>query len=185
MNKIQMEFCNRFFNDLNCQIEDLSLLNLKIHQMKKLFKITMVMAVISSCSGLVETQNGELETIKTEEGNLYYITIEGENGDETKQEIEFSIDRVIVDSLKMNPEQIRMICDEAAIYADWNAKFKPTYKHQKVAMLVYNAKEKCIIANMSGTAENAYGTPDNLSSSIPFSLKGEMKTDEEGMPTIF
>jgi hypothetical protein len=38
---------------------------------------------------------------------------------------------------------------------------------------------------MSGTAENAYGTPDNISSSIAFTVKGVMKKDSEGLPEIF
>jgi hypothetical protein len=37
---------------------------------------------------------------------------------------------------------------------------------------------------MSGTAENAYGTPDNISSSIKFSKTGQMIKDSDGLPDI-
>jgi hypothetical protein len=47
-----------------------------------------------------------------------------------------------------------------------------------------DAEKKCIVAHMSGTAENDYGTADNVNSSIPFSLKGVMKHDKDGLPEI-
>ena len=159
--------------------------NFKIEHMKKLLFTLLTVALIISCSGPAEAELGELVTKETKDGNLYYLTIEGENGDKSKEKVEFSIDRVIVDSLKLKPGKIKSMCEDAVIYADWDVKFKPTYKHSTIASLSFDAEENRIVAYMSGTAENAYGTPDNISSSIPFTVKGVMKKDSDGLPEIF
>jgi hypothetical protein len=69
-------------------------------------------------------------------------------------------------------------------YADWNAKFKPTYKHSKSAILTCDEKTGEITACMNGTAENAYGVSDDVSTYIFFTKKGKLKEDADGLPEI-
>jgi hypothetical protein len=152
--------------------------------MRKNIAMTLLAAIVASCIGNTEPSPGELVTKGDDKNKLYLLTIEGVNGDESKQHIEFSIDRVIVDSLKINTARINQICEEAVLYSDWGVNYKPTFKHDKFAILAYDPEKKCIVAHMSGTAENAYGTADNINTSIPFSLKGAMKQDKDGLPEI-
>jgi hypothetical protein len=152
--------------------------------MKKIIISSFIAVSVFSCSDAVKSEKGDLVTKEGNGVKLYYLTVEGENGDDSKQDVEFSINNVLVDSLKLKTAKIKDLCEKSVLYADWNVKFKPTYKHSKTAMLVFDAEEQQIVAYMSGTAENAYGTPDNISSSIKFSKTGQMIKDSDGLPDI-
>jgi hypothetical protein len=121
---------------------------------------------------------------KSENGKLYYFTVKGKNGDETEREVKFSIFPNVVDSLKISEEKIKLICEQTVRYADWNVKHKPTYKLPEDAMLSYDAEDNTLRSSISGTAENSYGTPDNIYSVVHFTLDGKMKSDKDGMPII-
>ena len=147
--------------------------------MKKLFLgalLTLSTILLTSCN------KGKLE--KSENGKLYYLTVKGENGDKSEREVKFAIFPNIVDSLKISEEKIKLICEETVRYADWNVKHKPTYKLPEDAMLSYDSEENTLNSSIGGTAENAYGTPDNIYSVVTFTLNGEMKSDKDGMPTV-
>lgn len=85
----------------------------------------------------------------------------------------------------MNEAQIRNICSESILYADWTVKFKPTYKHSESASLRYDEAQKKITVLMDGTAENAYGVPDDIMSIISFDTKGKMILNKDGVPDIY
>lgn len=159
--------------------------------MKKLLFIGTLLLVIAACSGTSKNVPKEEETMGTlinrgnEKNPVYYMTLEAENGDKTKKRVEFFIDGKIVKELKLSEAKILNICDEAILYADWNVNFKPTYKHSESASLSYDKKEKKITAYMDGTAENAYGVPDNISSYISFNPKGILVLDADGLPEIY
>jgi hypothetical protein len=122
--------------------------------------------------------NGDGKLIKRGKGT--FMTIEALNGDKTKIKVEF----LIAIDLKLGEQKIEAICKDAVLYADWNAKFKPTYKHSKSATLVCDEKTGEITALMHGTAENAYGVPDDIATYIFFNKKGKLKEDADGLPEI-
>jgi len=45
-------------------------------------------------------------------------------------------------------------------------------------MLAYDAEDNVLRSSITGTAENAYGTPDNIYSVVLFTIKGEMKMNK-------
>jgi hypothetical protein len=159
--------------------------------MKKLLFIGTMLLGIVACSGTgkdsttEEIENGALVNRGSEKEPIYYMTLEAEDGYKTKKKVEFMIDVAIIKELKLNEAKIRNMCDEGILYADWNVKFKPTYKHSEMASISYDKKENKIYAIMSGTAENAYGVPDNINTFIPFDIKGKMIKDKDGLPEIY
>lgn len=159
--------------------------------MKKLLFIGTMFLVLAACKGNSsdsaddETKEGTLVNIGGEKTPIYFITLEAEDGDKSKKKVKFLIDNLIVQKLKLTESKIRNICEDGIRYADWNVKFKPTYKTNETASLSYDKEENRIIALMSGTAENAYGVPDNLNTIIPFDIKGKMIEDKDGIPEIY
>ena len=122
--------------------------------------------------------NGDGKLIKRGKGT--FMTVEALNGDNTKTKVEF----LVGSDIKLGEAKINAICKDAVAYADWNAKFKPTYKHSKSAILTCDEKTGAITACMNGTAENAYGVPDDVSTYIFFTKKGKLKEDADGLPEI-
>jgi ABC-type glycerol-3-phosphate transport system substrate-binding protein len=153
--------------------------------MKKLLFIGTMLLGITACSGSGnDSENGALVNRGTEKEPIYYMTLEAEDGDKTKKKVEFMVDVSIIKELKLNEEKIRSMCDNGILYADWNVNFKPTYKSSETASLFYDKETKRINAIMSGTAENAYGVPDDINTIIPFDIKGKMIEDKNGIPEI-
>ena len=150
--------------------------------MKTMIANLCVFFLLTACTSPKDKDG--LTVLDAKGTKLYYYTVEAENGDKTKHKLEFSIDRVIVDSLKLSENKIKAICEEAVRYADWDVKYQPSYKHGDIAMLSYDSEENKINAYMNGTAENAYGVPDRISSSIPFNVKGNMIMDADDLPEI-
>jgi hypothetical protein len=156
--------------------------NLKRYDMKTMITNLCVFFLITACHS-PKGKDG-LNVSDAKGTKLYDYSIEAENGDKTKQNVAFSIDRVIVDSLKLSEIKIKAMCEEAVMYADWDVKYQPSYKHGDIAILSYNRDDNKIYAYMNGTAENAYGVADRLSTSIPFNLKGNMIMDADDLPEI-
>ena len=162
--------------------------------MNKLVFIGTILLVLVSCSETAKEGTKE-NTIEEEKiGALinrgdknnarYYMTLEGEDGDKTKKKVEFIIDKLIVEELKLDEPKIRTMCDGALSHANWNANFKLTYKHGESPMLSYDKNELKITAFMTGTADNAYGVEDNVNTIIPFDQNGKMILDKDGLPDI-
>jgi ABC-type glycerol-3-phosphate transport system substrate-binding protein len=171
---------------LNCQIKQGVLEKFKKRLMRKLLFIGTMLLGIAACSGSGSgSEIGALVNRGSENSPRYYMTLEAEDGDKTKKKVEFMIDKLIIKELKLNEAKIREICDDGIRYADWNVKFKPTYKSSETASLFYDKETKRIKAMMSGTAENAYGVPDNIYTFIPFDIKGKMIEDKDGLPEIY
>lgn len=154
--------------------------------MKKLLFIGTRLLGIAACSGSGSgSEIGALVNRGSENSPRYYMTLEAEDEDKTKIKVEFMIDKLIIKELKLNEAKIREICEDGIRYADWNAKFKPTYKSKETAFLFYDEEKKRITAIMHGTAENAYGVPDNIDTFIPFDIKGKMTKDKNGLLEIY
>ena len=159
--------------------------------MKKLLFIGTLLLVITACSGASKNASKEEVTLGTlinrgnEKNPIYYMILEAEDGDKTKKKIEFLINEVLIKKFKLSEAKIRNICEDGILYADWNVNFKPTYKSNETANLSYDKETKRIYAFMSGTAENAYGVPDNISTIVPFDIKGKMILDKDGLPEIY
>ena len=159
--------------------------------MKKLLFIGALLLLITACSGASKNASKEEVTLGTlinrgnEKNPIYYMILEAEDGDKTKKKVEFMIDEFIIKELKLSEAKIRNICDDGILYADWNVNFKPTYKSNETANLSYDKETIRIYAFMSGTAENAYGVPDNISTIVPFDIKGKMILDKDGLPEIY
>ena len=150
--------------------------------MKTSLSLLVSLVILFACQN-PEKKDG-LKSLGDGNNKIYFLKIQAKNGDKSIQEVEFSIDKVIIDSLKLSEEKIQNMCEESILYADWNVKFRPSFKHDAMAMLVFDRTEKKLLAYMKGTAENAYGTPDNISSTIPFDLKGKLLLDKDGLPKI-
>ena len=159
--------------------------------MKKLLFIGALLLLITACSGASKNASKEEVTLGTlinrgnEKNPIYYMILEAEDGEKTKKKVEFMIDEFIIKELKLSEAKIRNICDDGIRYADWNVNFRPTYKSNETASLSYNKEAIRIYAFMSGTAENAYGVPDNISTIVPFDIKGKMILDKDGLPEIY
>jgi hypothetical protein len=143
----------------------------KIYNMKNILFYGIIFLCLVSC-------NGDGKLIKRGKGT--FMTVEALNGDNTKTKVEF----LVGSDIKLGEAKINAICKDAVAYADWNAKFKPTYKHSKSAILTCDEKTGEITACMNGTAENAYGVPDDVSTYIFFTKKGKLKEDADGLPEI-
>ena len=159
--------------------------------MKKLVLFGTMFIALAACKGTStevtneEPKDGTLVNLGSEKSPMYYLTLETEDGDKTKKKIKFNIDELLVQKLKLSESKIRNICSNAVLYSDWNVKFKPTYKADESASLSYDDETSNISAFMSGTAENAYGVPDNINTIIRFDKKGKMIRDKDGIPEIY
>ena len=153
----------------------------KLIKNKIMKKLLLGAILLFSTLSFVSCNNG---IKKSENGELYYLTVKGKNGDETEREVEFIISSNIADSLKISEEQIKHICKVAVLYADWNVKYSPTYKLPETAMIYYIVERNSIIASISGTAENAYGVPNDIRTHIYFTSEGFMREDKDGLPII-
>ena len=162
--------------------------------MNKLVFIGTILLVLVSCSETVkeDAKENTIEKVKIgalinrgdKNTALYYMTLEAEDGDKTKKKVEFIIDKLIVEELKLDEAKIRTMCDGALSHANWNANFKLTYKPGESPMLSYDKNELKITAFMTGTADNAYGVEDNVNTIIRFDRNGKMLLDKDGLPDI-
>ena len=166
-------------------------MKIKNRIMKKILFISTLLIVLVACKenskedSKEASKDGTLVNLGNEKTPIYYMTLEAEDGDKTKKKVEFLIDEILIEKLKLSESKIRNMCDDGIRYADWNVNFKPTYKSNETASLSYDKETNRIIAFMSGTAENAYGVPDNISTIIPFDIKGKMIKDKDGLPEIY
>lgn len=156
---------------------------IKERVMRKGIIYAVILLLFAACSN-EKKEEPRFKLIVEKTKGLYYLTLEGNNGDKTKQKVEFSINNVIIDSLKLSEQKIIYMCEDALRYSDWNVNYKPTYKHGESALLTFDSKEKKIIIFVDGTAENAYGVADKISSTITFNLNGKMINDKDGLPVI-
>jgi len=176
---------------LGCQLKQGLLSKIKNRPMKKLVLFGTMFIALAACKGTStevtneEPKDGTLVNLGSEKSPMYYLTLEAEDGDKTKKKIKFNIDELLVQKLKLSESKIRNICSNAVLYSDWNVKFKPTYKADESASLSYDDETSNISAFMSGTAENAYGVPDNINTIIRFDKKGKMIRDKDGIPEIY
>lgn len=157
--------------------------------MKNRIIYSLAIVMLTACSNdKNEAQKNEkkrFELIIEKGKNNYYLTVDGKNGDKTIQKVEFSIDKIILDSLKISEQKVKSICEYSLLYSDWNVNFKPTYKHGDKAMLFYVKDENSFKASVKGMAQNAYGVNDNVNSILTFNLRGAIIKDKDGLPDIY
>lgn len=101
-------------------------------------------------------------------GSTYTMKISKKRDDGVTDTVTFSIDNVLIDSLKIKESDINQMCRDVVWFADFNVKYKPTYTLPKEAMLYYGESDKDVNAHIKGTAENAYGVRDEMSTMMSF-----------------
>ena len=148
--------------------------------MKKVVKIIGIWAiggivVLGALSYALKKDTGVL----VKKGSIYTMKIDRKLDNGETKIVEFSIDNVLVDSLKLSEEKIESICNTAVIWADFNVKNKPTYNLPKTAALLYVSKnEHPVVVIIGGTAENSFGVASDIHTYIPFDEKGEVVSEE-------
>ena len=147
--------------------------------MRNLVYLTSLIILIS-CKESIYDLNNDLRNP--------YIYVEVKNPDNTKDTIEFIIDKLLVDSLKISRAKLVNICCNASYCGDYDANFKQTYKYYKTGFInydePYDLEPNGISVVVQGTCANAYGVKDNITNTIHFDLKGRMKRDKDGSPDI-
>ena len=148
--------------------------------MKKVFKIIGIWAiggivVMGALAYATKKDTGVLTKI----GSYYKMKVDRKLDNGETAVVEFSVDEVLVDSLKLNEEQIESICSSGVIWADFNVKNKPTYKLPKTASLMYVGAntEHPITISIGGTAENSYGVASDIHTYIPFDKNYEVVSE--------
>ena len=128
--------------------------------------------------------NAQIITPHPEVPEFSVISFEYQKWDETKQYVSYSFipNNIFGSPSNLDTGVLCTIARTAVLFADWNIKYKPTYKLRYVSntigMISYVDNEIAVI--IFGTAQNAYGTPGNVSTIIYFNTKGEMLKDRNG-----
>ena len=146
--------------------------------MRNLVYLTSLIILIS-CKESIYDLNNDL--------NNDIIYIEVENGDKTKDTIEFDIleKNTLWDSLKISRTKLIYMCGNASRYfANYNVSFKSTYKYEKHQMIGFDRDSNEICLTIGGSCENAYGVRDNIYNNIYFDSKAKIKRDKKGYPKI-
>ncbi len=147
--------------------------------MRKLLTVGLLFFI--SCSNDPKDEVGKL--IKTD-SMISYMTIESLDGSDSLNLVKFTISSEIVDSLKISESTIRSICEESAIYADWDVNHKRTYKFQKSINLVSLDDDGNIRVSVYGIASNAFGVEGDILTIMKFYPTGGIVMDEDGMLEI-
>ena len=102
------------------------------------------------------------------ESPSYSMKMEAENGDDTKTEVNFMIEDVIVDSLKISEEDIKVMCERACLYSDFSCKYPITFKFSPDSRPFLSYGKNGISVLVTGSAKNAFGVEDAITTIIPF-----------------
>lgn len=97
--------------------------------------------------------------------------------------VTFSFPSQFKDSLNLSDDVLIEMCKTSLRYADWGAKHKLTYK-LKGSNIMFMLIDKNIVASLYGSAENSFGVPDNIWTSVYFDIKGDQLRDNNGLPII-
>jgi len=89
--------------------------------MKKILFVLATALTIASCNS---SGYGKLKG-KTP---LYEMTVQAENGDDSKVDMTFNIDSDLVDSLKISEDTLEILCNRACLYSDFSVKYPLTWK---------------------------------------------------------
>jgi hypothetical protein len=139
--------------------------------MKKLLLTIATATILVSCNQNTKTGIVDETDVLMKNGSTYTMKITKKRNDGVRDTVTFRIDNVLVDSLKIKESDIKQMCMDAVWFADFNVKFKPTYTLPKEAMLFYH---KDVSAHIRGTAENAYGVKDEMSTMMSFDNKHQI-----------
>ena len=130
--------------------------------MKKILLVLMGALVLTSCEK--GTSYGKLNG----QSPSYSMTVQGENGDNTTCDVNFIIEDVIVDSLKISEKDIKVMCERACLYSDFSCKYPMTFKFSPDSRPFLSYGQNGISVLVTGSAKNAFGVEDAITTIIPF-----------------
>lgn len=139
--------------------------------MKKILKISGI--AFASLIGIAIAVNsikgssimGKKSVEKTASG--YTVKLEAEDHDGTKKEVSFHVTDSVMRVKKLNEENLVKICNSAITWADFPAKNPLTYKIGTFGSVSIDSDGILYIA-ISGEAQNSFGVPGTIFTSIPF-----------------
>ena len=117
--------------------------------------------------------------------NPYAFSIDAKNGADTKKEVDFRIQKTIIDSLNHSKYDVVYMAKKAALYADWDVKNKLTYDFQKESAGFIYFSDGVIKISIDGQAKNSYGVPSKFTTVIEFDAETrEMILNKDGFPDV-
>ena len=139
--------------------------------MKKILFILATVLTIASCNS---SGYGKLKG-KTP---LYEMTVQAENGDDSKVDMTFNIDSDLVDSLKISEDTLEILCNRACLYSDFSVKYPLTWKFKTDSKPMLMLGDDGISVLVTGSAKNTFGVEDNVTTLLKFDSTYQVITDE-------
>jgi len=115
------------------------------------------------------------------------ITVEGKNGMNIVKDVEFNVDPILYDSLKMKREDIYTIAKTSLLYSKWNVKNKLTYEFEppENSLNFITIKDTTIKVSIKGVASNSFGVPGSVTTLVHFNPKDlSPVSDKDGLLRI-
>ena len=113
----------------------------------------------------------------------YSFKIDSKNGADIEQEIKFTINPKVIDSLKFSRIDLMSMAKEAARYADFGVTNTLTYEfiNNDLSYNMIYFSEEYIVFAIKGQAKNNFGVSKKINSTIMFNIKTkEMKMKRVG-----
>ena len=106
------------------------------------------------------------------------------HGDDSPAIIKFSYDVKELDSAKVNKAELEQVIMLTAVYGKFKAKNKHTFKFDENKSNLIYMDGNTIVVSCSGIAQNAYGTPSEITILGNF-VAGEEHTEENAVIMAF
>ncbi len=104
----------------------------------------------------------------------YTVKVEAKDHDGTEKEVSFVVTDSVMRVKNLNEEKLLKICRSAVIWADFPAKNELTYKIDTFGSISIDSEGVLYIA-ITGEAQNSFGVPGRIFTSIPF--KSNLEVD--------
>lgn len=137
-------------------------------------KILFVFAVVLSMASCQSSGYGKLKG----KSPVYEMTVQAENGDDSKVDMTFMIDDKLVDSLKISQDTIKLMCDRACLYSDFTVKYPLTWKFDIKSKPMLMLSDDGISVLVTGSAKNGFGVEDNVTTLLKFDSTYQVITDQ-------
>ena len=144
--------------------------------MKKLLYLFFALGLLISCGAPTDP-------------SPYSFELTAEDGDGTKKEITFKIQKQIIDSLGIKKNDLILMGITATNYADWDVKNKSTYSYDSNGLnfisLLTTDEKTTITFSVMGSSKNSFGVEGNLTTFTEFNLETlKLIRDENEMPIV-
>ena len=150
--------------------------------MKKILKITGIvfasfigLAIIGSIIGGSSGPKVEKTTL-ADGSSSYQVQVESKDHDGTKKDVSFTVTDSVMKAKNLNEEKLVNLCKEAVGWAAFGAKNRLTYKIGSMGFLAIDDKG-VLYAYITGEAQNSFGVPSTISTTIPFKNNSEVDID--------